>query len=532
MTRESLTEKIVLVFLSLSFFIGIWHGFPFTNLVADEMFFSGSVLRSMDAQTLLPLPLDVPYGTLTFYLSYIFVGLSLILLLPFANFDISTLQSLVISYPAVVYFAARLLSFAIAITSLYLFNKILKRYVSDYRNRLLIVFILFGNILVNLLLHTSKVWILSTFLFVSSFYFLFQFLEEVDVTKQKKYIWLSVLLAFLAFSNFPFMGISLIVLPIILYRNWQVAEVRKTLILSSLVGFVVFVLVTLSNLSGVKAQVYSIIYDYSFSQGAKIYNLTFFESLVSHMRKIFIMFPVLIFFAIYAYFKGRIKNINLFWLSFIYLATYTFLIIFVDRWSVVPQSALRYLFPLPFFLAFFIASFEYSFRKILLVPAFIVLLYLVHSLYYISIPTTSHNLVDFIEKSFYSNENTVLINNVGVDAPVLLNKKSAALFKDRECGSLCKVTISSDLQSSFKPLVLDFHTDSSRIPDLSNKDTYLISRAATTSSDFKLFASFTNNVPDTGYYSLDSSGNYFDFSYLKLRNFGPNLYIYRKVTAK
>ncbi|MES3005129.1 MAG: hypothetical protein V4690_03415 [Patescibacteria group bacterium] len=530
MMRESIIEKVVLALISLSFFIGIWHGFPFTNLVADEMFFSGSVLRSMEAGTFLPLPLDVPYGTLTFYLSYIFVGISLLVLFPFADFDLTALKSLIVNYPAIVYFASRLLSFVIAFASLYLFNLALKKYISDYRNRLVIVFILFGNILVNLLLHTSKVWILSTFLFLLSFYFLLQVFDTEESHVQKKYIWYSVILAFLAFSNFPFMGISLITIPIILYKKFRNKDVLKELLFSSLVGLVVFILITLTNFSGVKAQVYSIIYDYSFSAGAKIYNLTFFESLLSHLEKIFVMFPVLIFFAIYGSFKGRVKNFNLFWISLTYLIAFTFLIIFVDRWSIAPQSSLRYLFPVPFFIAFFVASFEYSFRKVLLIPVFVVFLYLVFSVYYISVPTTSHNLINFINKNFYSLDNVVLVNNVGVDVPISLNKKSAILFKSTECGSLCKATKDNDLKSDFKPLLLDFHTDPTKVPDLKNFDNYLILRSATTSKDLELTASFINDVGDASYYSLDSSGSYFDVSYFKLKNFGPNLYVYRQKT--
>lgn len=530
MIKENIIEKVILFFISVSFLVGIWHGFPFTNIVADEMFFSGSVLRSMEAQTFLPLPFDVPYGTLTFYLSYIIIGFSLVILFPFAGFNVASLKFLVVESPYIVYFSSRLLSLFIALISLYLFNSVLKRYVCDYRNRLIIVFILFGNILVNLLFHTSKVWILSTFLYVVSFYFLVKFFEERESHIQKKYIWYSVVVSFLAFSNFPFMGVSLISIPIILFSKFNDKPLLKTLFFSSLVGLALFLLITLSNFSGIKSQVYSIIYDYSFSPGAKIYNLTLFESFISHFKKIFLMFPVLVFFGIYGLIKGKIKNTKLFWISLVYISTFTFILIFVDRWSVSPQSALRYLFPLPFFIAFFIASLEFDFKKILLVPVFIVFLYLVISLYYISIPTTSHEFFKFINNNFYSKEKAILINYVGVDAPLLLNKKTAVLFKDSECGSLCKITIKQDLQPNFNPLIIDYHTDNSKIPNFIDSEVYLILRSATTSKDLELYTSFTNNVSDNAYYSLDSSGNYFDLSYFTLRNFGPNLYIYKKVS--
>ena len=68
-------ELSVLGALTLSFFIGIWHAFPMLNVVADEMYFVGGVLRAMENLTIFPAPGDVPYGTLTYVLNYALVAL-------------------------------------------------------------------------------------------------------------------------------------------------------------------------------------------------------------------------------------------------------------------------------------------------------------------------------------------------------------------------------------------------------------------------------------------------------------------------
>ena len=524
---EARIEKIILVTLSLTFFVGLWHGFPFTNVVADESFFSGSVLRSMEAHTILPLAQQVPYGTLTFYLSYFVIAIGLGIKLIFAGFSLTKLELSVIQNPFIVYFMARLVSFALAIFSLFGSNYILKRYVSDYRTRLIIVTTLFTNILVNIIFHTSKVWVLSTVLMLLSFYFLARIFEDDDNSGKKKYIWLSIVFSFLSFANFPFMGMTLVCIPIIFYKYRNDQDYLWTIIKASLLGLFIFLLFLASNFSGIKAQVFSIIFDYTLSPGAKIYNASIGLSAYLHLKKILIMFPLLVLFSVYGFFKGQIKNRSLFLLSTLYLVMYIVLLIMVDRWSTVDKAALRYSFPIPFFIAFLISSFDFPWRKILLFPAVLSVVYLVPTLYFLSVPTTSHETVNFIRTNFSSDWHAIFINLVGADTPIPQNKFSYELWKTSDCESKCQATISYDLEKDFKPLVLDSHIDPAKLSEaLKGKSVYFILREASSTPSLSLVASFTAPVADLNYYSADNSGSYFDPAYFNLKRFGPNIYIY------
>lgn len=529
MILEKKLERLLILFLSLSLFIGIWHGYPFTNIVADEMFFSGSVLRSIEHHTALPLALDVPYGTLTFYISYIFISLCLVVIFILKSLDVEALKLFVIHNPFLVYFVSRLVSYVLAVLSIIGLNYFLKKYIVDYRYRLTLVFLLFTNILVNVIFHTSKVWVLSTVLMLLSFCSLVLVFDG-DEKNTKKYIWYSVFFAFLSFSNFPFMGLNLLVIPIIAYKYRKHKEYRNTLIKSIIWGGLVFFLVLASNFSGIKEQIRSIIFDYSLSKGALEHNLSTFGSLLSHFKKIVLLFPIFIITWAYVAFTSKVKNKNLFKLSFLYLTIYIILIILVDKWSVGDQSSLRYLFPLPFFFTLILSSYEFGFKKMILIPVALSVVYFVPTLYYLSISTTSNNLVEYIKEVYASDADSVFVNNVGVDAPLPQNKKSYLLVKNNECGSLCKSTIKYDLENNFGPYVLDSHTDISKTNFLNNKSKiYFLERNSTTTKEYELVKSFTNPVKDNKYFSADSSGSYLDLSYFRVRNYGPNLYIYKKI---
>lgn len=529
MFKEQRTEKIVLLILSLCFFIGIWHGLPFTNVVADEGFFSGAVLRSMQSHTILPLPFQVPYGTLTFYLSYFVIAIGLGIKFIFTGFSLTELQLSVIQNPFTVYFMARLVSFVLAIFCLFGSNYVLKRYVSDYRTRLVIITTLFTNILVNIVFHTSKVWVLSTVLMLLSFYFLVR-VFETDDSNSKKYIWFSIIFAFLSFANFPFMGMTLVCIPIIFYKYKNNRDFINTIITASLLGLLVFLLFFISNFSGIRAQVFSIIFDYTLSPGAKIYNASLGLSAFLHLKKILVMFPLLVLLSVYVFFKGKIKNRPLFLISTLYLVIYVVLLIVVDRWSTVDKAALRYSFPIPFLLAFFLSSFDFPWRKVLLVPAVLSVVYLVPTLYFLSVPTTSHETVSFVRTNFSTDSQVVFWNEVGADTPIPQNKSSYELFKAGDCASKCQATIKHNLESDFKPLVLDSHIDPNKLAGVLNgKAVYFVMRAASTTPSLKLRASFVGPVEDLNYYSADNSGSYFDLAYFNLKRFGPNIYIYEKI---
>ncbi|MFA6459150.1 MAG: hypothetical protein WCV79_02005 [Candidatus Paceibacterota bacterium] len=522
------TEKTVLLLISLTFFIGLWHGAPITNVVADEMFFSGAVLRALDSHTIFPLPLDVPYGTITYYFSYLFISVGLGILWVFKLFDIDALRLLIIEYPFIVYFTSRLVSSVIALILLFGIYHVLKPYITDYRTRLVLVFLLFSTLLINVLLHTSKVWILSTLLMLVSFYFLVRVVEGIFIETKKRDIWICVISAFLSFANFPLMGLSLVCLPILGYVMRSDREGRQLLWKVTAWGILLALFIILSNFSGIKAQVWSIIYDYSFSPNALEHNASIFLSAYLHMKKIIFMFPLLVAFVAYSAIISKVKNRKLFLLSTAYTLVYIVAIILVDRWSLTDKAALRYLFPVPFFFAFIIASFDIPYRRVFLLPVFISVIYLAPTLYYLSVPTTSHGAVRYVEETYRDDEKAVFINHVGADTPLPQNKSSYLLAKEIECGSKCRATIERDLNNDFKPMVIDAHTETAKFDAAQiGKDVYLVERAASSSPELVLVAKFTNPVEDLNYYSLDNTGSYFDPAYFGLSRYGPNIYIYK-----
>ncbi len=533
MVSQKNIERWVLFCIGLTLFVGLWHGFPITNVVADEGFFSGAVLRALEAHSILPLPLDVPYGTITYYISYVVIGLGLLVMWPFFGFNIAALKSFIIQNPWIVYGLARLVSFALAIICLLAIYKALRRYVEDYRTRLVIIVSLFGTLLVNVIFHTSKVWILSTVLMLASFYCLVRALEGIDTpqteTQKKKWIWGSVITAFLSFANFPFMGMSLITLPILLFYFWKDTKCRKLIIVSTSIGALLFLLIVASNFSGIKAQVYSIIFDYSFSEGAKIHNVSLLTSVALHLKKIVLMFPVLLMMLFYCVWKGKVQCRRLFVSSLIYIAVYVVLIIIVDRWSTNDKEGVRYLFPVPFLLMTLIASYRVDWKKIFLIPAIITIIFIVPTIYFLSIETTSHRAISYVREKFGNSDDVVFINHVGADTPIPQNKASYLLSKEVECGTKCQITIEKDLEKDFKPLSLDNHTDPVKLKKaLEHADVYFVERAVSTSTNMLLVDSFTNPIDDLNFYSLDNTGSYFDLNYFGIKQYGPNIYIYRQ----
>lgn len=523
-------EKVLLLTVCFLFFLGIWHGYPFTNIVADEMFFSGSVLRSIDNHTFLPLPLDVPYGTLTFYISYIFISVGLLILFIFSGLKLYLLKLLVINNPFLVYFFSRLVSLSLAIFSIYFTNYTLKKYISDLRIRFLIMLLLFTNILVYIIFHTSKVWVLSTVLMLISFQSLVHLFESDQINK--KYIWSAVIFAFLSFSNFPLMGINLIVLPLIYYRFRNNNEIKKTLYLSTCIGLSIFSIILLSNFHGVIEQVRSIIFDYILSKSAVEHNLTLYSSISSHIRKVVLLFPILIFTWIYLAITSKVKYKPLFNLSSFYFSLYIIIIILVDRWSIGDTSSLRYLFPIPFFLLYLFASYEIKLSKVLVTVVSISLLFLIPTIYFLSVSTSSHELVSYLKLNYSNNQNVVFINNVGVDAPIPENKNSYLLKKESECGSLCKETIKLDLHKDFKPYVVDAHTDNIKAKEvLKNLEKYYIERSPIIDPSYIFVKSFTNPGLEGQYFTADGAGNYWNISYFMIKRFGPDLYVYKRING-
>lgn len=106
---------------------------------------------------------------------------------------------------------------------------------------------------------------------------------------------------------------------------------------------------------------------------------------------------------------------------------------------------------------------------------------------------------------------------------LIKNKESSLKTKESFCSSKCKNIIISDINNDFKPIVID-KTSQAYMGDI--KNAYYIFDTATTSKEYVLVTSFTNNTKY--YHSVDYNlGNYFDLSFYNINSLGKNIYIYK-----
>jgi len=515
-------EKVVLFLIALSFFVGIWHAFPMLNVVNDEMYFVGGVLRAIENHTIIPQAGDVPYGTLTYILNYGMTLATLAVLLPFYKFSILDLKLFLIQSPSVMYFSLRLLSSLLSLVMLFFVNKLLKKEVEDVKTRAFLLVLLFTNIIVSVIMHTGKMWVLSTLLVVISFYYLYKALEsntEPESIKNRS-MFLSIFFSFLAVSNFPLNAFSLISIPILLFYYKSNRDTVRKILLYTFIGCATYVCITLFNFESIKSQVISIFSEYHPIVGENAVKLNFIKSFYIYFIKIIILFPLLILTLGFSL-HNRIKNYKLFIISNLYFISYLLCIVLVANWTSDMSSALRYLFPLGFFLLFIISSFNLKFTKVFYLLGLVSIVFYIFTLYYLSVPTTYNKANSWVIENLAS-EQVVIINDVS-ELQLTKNKESSTYTKEEFCASKCKNIISSDLNSDFKPLVLDLLSKEYNLKNVNI--TYYIKEIPTSDASITLVTSFYNTSDI--YHSVDYNlGSYFDLSFYKIKNLGKNIYIY------
>ena len=525
-------EKIVLLLLSVTFFIGTWHAFPLLDIVSDEMYFVGGVLRAMENYQLIPIEGDVPYGTITYIINYISTIIVLIVLFPIFSFKISAIKFYLIQSPSIMYLFTRINSAIIAILYLQLIWNFLKREQRDIKVRLFLLTLVFTNVLTTTVLHTGKQHVLSIFLVLVSFYFLYRAVaDESSVGEEfrNKNAMYSILFSFLALSNLPLNGYSLINIPILIFYFWKdKIFIYKKIPKYVIIGVIVSGLIISLNSGSIQKQIISVFTEYNpiLVEDASIPNMDFWTSLVTYTQKVIYLFPLLLI-SILLSIKNGIKNKKLFTLGLIYFFVYFSILVTVAVWPVEFASFWRYLVPLNFFLFFILSSFNLSFNRIFYPIIAIALVYFVFTLYYLSVPTTYNQASRWVKENISQNE-VAIINNVH-DFRLTKNKKASLLSQELFCGTKCKAIIEHDLNSEFKAVVLDDQSLTSATTGMKNfKGVYFLEEKELTDPKFFLEAKFTNDAKD--YHSVDYNvGNYFDLDYLKLKNFGKNVYIYRHI---
>jgi hypothetical protein len=518
-------ENIVIIIIGLSFFMGIWHAFPMLNVVNDEMYFVGGVLRAIENHTIIPAPNDVPYGTLTYLINYPISIIVLTILLPFFVFNIANLKLFLVQDPWVMYLSLRILSAFFSIIILYYVNKFLKKIIENLKTRLFLLILTFSNIITLLILHTGKVWVLSILLVIVSFYYLNETLKHTNSNSFlfQKDLFLSLSFSFLAFANFPLNFFCLINIPILVYTYRKDKNILISIAKYVVIGFLIYIIVTLINYDSIKNQIISIFTEYHPIVN-NTNNISIIQSFYLYILKLLLLFPLTIF-TLFLVFKNKIKHKKIFIVSSIYFITYFFTIVLIANWSTDTKTYLRYLFPLGFFLVFMISSFNLKLNRIFYSIGFISIFYGVITLYYLSMPSTYNLAYRWIGDNL-SGQNITIINTVD-ELQLIKNKNSAMVIKNELCATKCKNIIKFDLNKKFLPLVLDNDTDysSKDTMQINGKTIYISDKVLSPISYSNILASFVNKSSD--YHSVDyNMGSYFDFSLLRIRNLGKNIYVY------
>lgn len=519
-------EFLLFACIIISLFVGIWHGFPATGLVADEQF-PGAVLRAMENGTVFPEGTDVPYGTVTYYLTYVLATFSFAVMLPFFGFDILALKMFVVDHIYIAYLIGRLVSVMAGIILLFLTYGLARKSGANRNWSMIAVAMLFTTMIVVGILHTGKVWPVSLLFVYLSFFFVYRSVgDDEDVYNGP----LGVLFAFLALSNFPLMGFSLIALPIVLYAKRGNKRALLRIILAIIAGIFVCTIVFVSNRSGIESQVASIVFDYTLSSAAQISNASYAQSVGLNIFKTMILYPLpLLVLLIALMTRVPVRDRKLWRLSLIYLSAYFAAICVVARWSVDPHSFLRYLFPVGFFLYGLLVSLEIKVRPYHIAILAVSAVFFIFELYYLALPTTLNHAAKWVENNL--NRETAVIERYGIsDLELPLNRESANMLRPEFCGAKCRFVIERG-SNDFRGIVVTEQADSAKVGEAiaRAKERYLVSDRELNGFAYRKAVSFENGgrSADPKYpLILEHIGDYFDPDFWRIGRLGRNIYIY------
>src|SRR3989344_7331705 len=156
--------SLMLAFFALGSFVGIWHALPMLNVILDEQYFVGGVLRAIEVKSLLPLASEVPYGTITFYLNYLLQIPFLLALFAWKGFSIVALKTYLVLNPEIAYLVPRFLSAILASLVAILYDRFLRSEGLPLLHRFAVLSVIFCTVIGAATLHTGKMWVLSTIL--------------------------------------------------------------------------------------------------------------------------------------------------------------------------------------------------------------------------------------------------------------------------------------------------------------------------------------------------------------------------------
>jgi len=518
-------EDWFIAFFGASFFIGVWYALPMVNTITDVWAFGGGVLRAMEAHSLVP-GYGVAYGTLSFYQNYVAMAIALGFGLLLFGFDVAALKTALILNPSYSLVVPRVVSALTAIVFLAVVYRFLKVHVPSAGWRLALIMLAFGNVLTVLLTRSGKMWMLSIGLGIVSFIYLYRAItEEAKTGLPGRLSAISVLTAFLATANFPFAAIFLVNIPILLYmlpRTYQ-SVLRLWYMITA--GVALFLAVFALNAANTIEQVSGFIMQFFDSAAGSVVNaqeaLTPLESFIVNTRQAIEAFPLLLL-ALIPALRSGIRDKTLMYLSLIYIVIYILAVSVIFRSDDGLALNVRHIFPLCFFLMFFLASFKTPARSVAIVFFVAGLLVYIYAVMLLSIPTTYNAAADFIASRYGDQEIRIDENIFELTLP--MNKASYALFATSSCGSTCQHMQTLPTDIAFRPLIVTKESDPAAVAQLPSPDLIVVERAI---EGCVPMARFGNKTRDDEVYDIDINlGRMLLPSFYRLASLGKNIYIY------
>jgi len=522
--RHITGEDAAVLAFGASFLIGVWYALPMVNTITDVWAFGGGVLRAMEAHTLLP-GSGVDYGTLSFYQNY----LAFVLVLGFgyilSGFDLEAVKTVLILNPSYSLLVPRIVSALTAAILLLFVHRFLKAHVHSVWWRLALLMLTFGSVLTTLLVRSGKMWMLSLFLVVVSFIYLYRAVTEERERGQLGWLsFTSVITAFLAASNFLFAGLFLVNIPILLFVFWRTPAIWKRLAAMVALGAAVFLGFFALNAENVVEQASGFVmqfFDPDSADASVQASLTVFESFMVGARQAVESFPLLLAALIPVAYAG-IRDKTLFSLAALYSVLYMIAVSVVFRTDQGLALNIRHIFPLGFFLLFLIAAFKPPARFVSLSFLLVGLAVYAYTLVLLSVPTTYNAAYDLLVSRY--GEADIRIDERIFELTLPMNKASYALFATSSCGSTCQHVQALPRDIAFRPLVVTGETDPERVAALPPPDLLIVESGI---GGCAPVIRFGNNVPDDEVFDIDINlGRMLLPSFYTLRQLGKNIYIY------
>lgn len=527
MYRSAGAERLLAIPI-IGSFIGIWHALPLTNIINDEMYFVGGVLRAMQAKSLIPLPGDVPYGLLTFWLNYLLFIAVLCVLFAVVGFKGAALKSFLVAQAGWLYLVPRSLNALAAGGVLFIVRDILQRAGVEKRTRTFLLFVLFTDLIVSAVLHTGKMWVVSIGLVLLSVCFLYRTVRSADPDMLRRDIFLSILFAFLAFANFPLCGFALIAIPLLFAFHRKDRRLVWAIGRSALIGAAVFVLLFLANAGNIISQVtdiFTVYHPIGAAAAVPHAGISVWQSFVLHATQALVLFPLLILVIGVGAFRG-VKDRLLFVIACSYTAVYFVLICILVTWSADLHANLRYLFPLGPFFALIAASLSLPVGRWMGVMCSISFIPYALFLFRLSVPTTYNQAVSWAV-SEPSLQGAVVVNQVGPRLDLPKDARSYRLTQEKFCGSKCHEALSSTDGPTAPFLVIDAESGTT-LPAFEGA-VYRFTTSTEPLPGESLAWTASNGGDVRSAYEIDYAvGNYFDPTFYLIRRFGEMISVFRR----